>query len=86
MESYKYFIMISFIFVLLFTCQSCGSKVYTVNDQNGYAKVGFRQGYTSMEDYDEFRKKQERSKTLNILEEQIRQAVINRDENELIVL
>jgi len=83
MGNYRNFVMTILIFALLFTCQSCGSAVYTVSDKDGYAKVGFRQGYTSMEDYDDFRKRQERSKTLNILEGQIRQAVVEKNDKEL---
>lgn len=73
-------------FALSTSLSSCGSSVWTKTDNDGYVKPGFGLGFTDIHEHDDFRLKQERSKTLNILEAQIRQAVINKDENELQIL
>lgn len=66
--------------LLLMVLSACGSMVYTVNDKNGNAKPGFRQGYTSMKDWDTFRLEQEANNNLLFIEKKIGEALRNQDD------
>lgn len=83
MKSPKKIILCVLSFALLFIFTSCSSHIRTGTDDNGYATSKYGTGFKNLEDWDNFRTKQERSKTLNLLEKQIREAVSNKDDSEL---